>query len=499
MSEAVTLVGILKEHGLDESFWLEKFKSVGITDYKQLQYADEDTLNQLERYKRHKWEGNALRACFPSLTKPSKEENQERIDKMDQSMKDLLEKLGKITDERDRMERMKIDFKIPSGEKDLQNELTQMKFLKNDLADRKDIPPSEIIKKMSAGRVMRGYYIQEDVWDRVLPRRILIDIPGKVEFWGPRMKEVYTSMDFFSEKKSGLYVHVVDHWGFNSALSGGVIGLFTADIGSSMQKTSDETDSIVSEGGFTEIKETVFVPTASFCLEDVPHYISPDALKALEKLEGNHQEDSGSCILKKLEQDVKDLEDAVNESKLCQEFFQEFGSHYFAGTYHFGGYYTRSVTCRNKRDMSRSECIKLSKWGLQTGVSGIFEEFTFGVQVGFDKSHDESTSQFKENEDYKVEKRLLKYGGPEEADFIPQWKYGLAKYPSTWAVIGQDVQKDEWKGVWELLGDEYASKFSNIKKIRSTLKHEWEKGFKEKLEANKQLIKSHKSHADQDT
>lgn len=465
-----TLEGILDEHGLDKDFWHKKFKDTGITNAKQLKHADKEVLNQLTQYKRYQWEENALRACFPSISEPSKEEKQERIEKMDKSLNVLLQKLDTITDEKGRMERMKIKFEIPPGQRDLHKELTKMEFLTNELAVRENLTPSQIVTKISSGRIMKGYYIEKDVWNRVLPRRRLIDIPGDVEILGPRMEEAFTSTEFFSEKKSGLYDHVVNHWGFNAALSGGVIGAFSADIGFAMQKTDDESSSEESQGGFTEIKETVYVPAASFCLENVPHFISSDALKALVKLEEN-----------------------LKDPSKTSQFFQEFGSHYFAGTYHLGGRYTRTVVCRSNTTMTKSESIKLSKWALQGGVAGIYGEFTLGVQAGFEKSNDESSSKFKEDEDYKVEKRIIKCGGPPEADSIPQWKLGLVKYPKTWAVIDQDVHKDEWKGVWELLGNEHASKFSDIEKIRSTLKQEWENEFQEKLEANRKPKKQAES------
>lgn len=127
--------------------------------------------------------------------------------------------------------------------------------------------------------------------------------------------------------------------------------------------------------------------------------------------------------------------------------------------------------------MTNSDSIKLSKSALQYGGAGMVDWFVFGAREENEKSVDHSTSKYKENEDYKVEKKIVKCGGPPEADSIPHWKLGLVKYPSTWNIINMDVHNDEWKGVWDLLGDDISSKFGNIKTFRSTLKNVWEMGY----------------------
>lgn len=72
----------------------------------------------------------------------------------------------------------------------------------------------------------------------------------------------------------------------------------------------------------------------------------------------------------------------------------------------------------------------------------------------------------------------MKYGGSAAADLIPQLKLGLVKYPSNWNIINMDVHNGEWKGVWDLLGDDLSSKADNIETFRSTLKNVWEMGYK---------------------
>lgn len=451
-------VDILEKNGLTESVWIEKLKENGIENSKQLQHADRKVFNQMIQHVRYPWQKNALKAVF-RLEEDKTAEKQDYLAKTDESIKELIKKLDNATDEKSRMEKMKINVHIPEGQKNIHKELIKMKQLTTELAMREQPTPSEVVTKISAGRILRGYYIHTDIWKRVIPKRQLITIPDKIQLLAPRMEETFTSKKFFSEEKSGLYDHVVQHWGLNATGSFGMIGVFTADFGLSNKSTDDDSLSKVSNEGFTEIKETVIVPTASFSLENVPHYLSPEALCELIEVEKSLSADENNSI------------------KLCKQFFQNFGSHYFAGTYHFGGRYTRSAICRSETPMTNSDSIKLSKSALQYGGAGMVDWFVFGAREENEKSVDHSTSKYKENEDYKVEKKIVKCGGPPEADSIPHWKLGLVKYPSTWNIINMDVHNDEWKGVWDLLGDDISSKFGNIKTFRSTLKNVWEMGY----------------------
>lgn len=457
-----TLADVLEKNGLTDPVWIDKFKENGIENTSQLKHADRKVFNQLKQHVKYPWQTNALKAVFHSEEKESAEnEKQKIIEKTDDSIKELIKKLDNATDETSRMEKMKINVTIPEGQKNLHKELMKMEQLTTELAKREIPTPSEVVTKISAGRILRGYYIQKDLWKRVIPKKQLIAIPDDIQLLAPRMEETFTSEEFYSEEKSELYDHVVHHWGLNATGSIGEIGVFTADLGFSMKKTNDVSLSKISDEGFTEVKETVTVPTASFSLENVHHYLSTEALQELIKLERSLS--AG---------DDKPIQE-------CEQFFQNYGSHFFAGTYHFGGRYTRSAICRSETTMTNSESIKLSKLALQVGGAGMVDWFVVGARAEFEKSDDKSESKYKQNEDYKVEKRIVKCGGPAEADSIPHWKLGLVKYPSTWNIINMDVHNDEWKGVWDLLGDDLSLKFDNIETFRSTLKKVWEMGYKE--------------------
>lgn len=334
---------------------------------------------------------------------------------------------------------------------DLKKEALDDKSEKNHLSEP---TPFEIVTKISAGQILRGYNIQRNIWSRVIPRKQLITIPNQIQLLAPRLGETFRCQEFFSEEKAMLHDHVVQHWGLNVTGSLGVFGRnITADLGFVNTFAGDTFQNEQSRGGYTEIKETFSVPTASFSLENVPHNISPEAL----------------CELIKLEKNLTTDEDENN--KLCQDFLNAFGSHYFAGTYHFGGRITRSAICKSVQRMTKSESIKLSKLALQAHGEGIIRWFVFGGSLDVNNTQSGHSSSFKEGEKYKIEKRFAKFGGPVEADSIHQWKMGLVKCPSTWNIIDQDAYNiHEWKGVWELLKDEVSYKFKDIERIRTLLR-----------------------------
>lgn len=452
---------LINKNGLDAKFWGKQFEEAGIKTSKQLKHVDEEVLGELNKKTRYTWEKNAIRACFSSVEKETSNENrkkkQKNIAETQTILKDLTKRVNDLTDEKQRLEQMNIAMEVPRGHRNLHKDLTNMELTETNIHKRDHTNSSDIVSKISSGQILRGYFIQNDIMKRVVPRKLLIKINEEVKLLGPAMEETFTNHEFFSEENASMHDHVTKHWGFNAAVSFGVKGAFTADIEQSIRQTDNRSNQSISEIGYTEIKETIFVPMASFSLEDVSHYISSEALCALQKIEGSLNEG-----------------DENRKQELCKQFFEDFGSHYFAGTYHFGGRYTRSVICRSSRSMTKNESITLVKNVLQGGGSGMIDWFSCGARGGVDKTDDSKHEHLKEKSNYNVEKRIVKCGGPAEADTVSQWKLGLATYPSTWSIISQDVHKNDWKGVWDLLKENNPSEIKNIDALCKVLK----KGFK---------------------
>lgn len=254
----------------------------------------------------------------------------------------------------------------------MHQELLKMEQLTKELAERSKQDDSVIVRRISAGQILRGYHISDDDLKGVIPRKQLITIPDQIELMAPKMQETFMTQEFFDEKKSGRHDHVVQHWGLNAG-GFGLLGLSATHIGFSRITTDDTLQSV--NTAFTEIKETVIVPTASFSLENTHCYLSPEAINELIRIE------------KQL------LEDDTTKNALCKEFFNAFGSHYFAGTYHFGGRFTRSAICRSVKSISKRDSIQLTKLALKAENFGLIDWFLTG---GFDKTDDKSINTYKE-------------------------------------------------------------------------------------------------------
>ncbi|XP_078312693.1 interferon-induced very large GTPase 1-like [Crassostrea virginica] len=447
-----SLEDVLNKNGLDPDFWIKKFQDLGITKSTQLQHADRSVLKELSDQKEFPWQENALKACFPSLNKSK----QEQIDKMKERSEEKLSTLDKAMDETERSKKMQIKPEMPQSQRELHEKLTSMEIDKKDPTYREKISPRDLISSISAGRILRGYHLTKDVSLRVLPRKQLISLGDDVTILAPMMEEIFMSQEFFDEEMAEMYDHVVKHWGFSATLSVGEPGIFSTDIAGSTASTNEKTRENTNESCYTEIKETVTVPMASFVLENTPHFLSTEAVNELSKLEKN------------MEKENSDID------KLCNNFFQTFGSHYFAGTYHFGGRYTRSVICKTKHKMTKEESLTLTKSALQATAGGVFEWFSAGGGIKIEESKDESTRKFHDKVNNNVRKKIVQCGGPPETDSIPEWKLGLVKYPATWSIIDMDAHKNEWKGVWELLKNDLSSKIKNKKRLRKALKNAWE-------------------------
>lgn len=144
-------------------------------------------------------------------------------------------------------------FRIKLQKKMEKKEALDDKPEKNHLSEP---TPFEIVTKISAGQILRGYNIQRNIWSRVIPRKQLITIPNQIQLLAPRLGETFRCQEFFSEEKAMLHDHVVQHWGLNVTGSLGVFGRnITADLGFVKTFAGDTFQNEQSRGGYTEIKK----------------------------------------------------------------------------------------------------------------------------------------------------------------------------------------------------------------------------------------------------
>lgn len=269
--------------------------------------------------------------------------------------------------------------------------------------DGMGLSDAKLLSCMSSGKVLKGLYFQKDFNDSITPRSNLVEIPDNVQFFLPAIQETAETHEFFHQELSETFVRVLNNEGTSLAASFSSKVLLVLDSKQQViKKLNGSKDPYFKKWLHRELCTTIFVPTASVHIEHTKRCkLSTPAMHKLQKLE--------SCFQKT----------ALNDEflKQCEDFFIEFGSHYFVGTYHLGG----------RRKDSRIEDIK--ETNKKEG-----EE---------DKEHNKSPS---------INTTYEKYGGSVQHDDIGTWKRSLVEKPCNWFVIDKEESSAfNYRGVWKLI------------------------------------------------
>lgn len=444
----------LNEYGLDVDFWKEQIGKIGVTKCVQLKYASEKNIHDLQGKSRNDWEKRALAECFKvKEVESSPADNKKNFEKTIKSVQDKMIKLKDRIDEKERMSRFDTRFNEALSHKDLHKGLANWNTIGNELAERKELKELDFVRQVSSGKILRGSLLDPDMKICVMPRRKLITIhQDPISLMLPSTSEKYTSFEFFNQDQSQTFDHVIKHWGISAAasLETGTVKIASVSIDGRYNNTSDIKKKKNNLKAFTEVKEMVIVKVASFSLQDVKHSISDEAIKELQI-----------------------LEKSTKGPGQYKSFYDNFGSHYYAGTYKFGGILERSVQCRSKDSIDQTVTLKLVNKSLQGSLSAMIGDFSASTSVEYKDSEDSAIGKYKKHEDYKVDKVLTKIGGPPEVDGISRWKLGLVRSNKTWAIIDKDDFTQKWRCVWDLLTDDYEDKFDDIITLRSGLQTEW--------------------------
>lgn len=280
---------------------------------------------------------------------------------------------------------------------------------------------AEILRHLSSGIVSKGVYLQQDLNNSIHPRNILIKIPDNVHFKFPSISETAETFEFSNQEIFEKFTTVLNNGGKSLAASFfSKLAVFLSIKKQDTQKLESSKDSYFRKWSCRESITTVFVPTAAVQIESTNRCkLSASALHKLQKLE--------SCF-----QNTGLNEVFINK---CEDFFKEFGSHYFIGTYHLGG----------RRKESRSEEVKDTKEEKQ-------------------EKHDYYSSS-------KI--KLEKFGGSTSDDNIGTWKRSLVGKKNNWVIIDkQESFSMNYRAVWTLID---ALNFNKPSEFSDALQDAWSK------------------------
>lgn len=284
-----------------------------------------------------------------------------------------------------------------------------------------NLSSADILRHLSSGIVSKGVYLQQDLNKSIYPRNILIKIPDNVQFKFPSISETFETFEFSNQEIFEKFTTVLNNGGKSLAASFfSKLAVFLSIKKQDTQKLESSKDSYFRKWSCRESITTVFVPTAAVQIESTNRCkLSASALHKLQKLE--------SCF-----QNTGLNEKFINE---CEDFFKEFGSHYFIGTYHLGG----------RRKESRSEEIK------------------------------ETKEEKQEKQDYysSSKNKLEKFGGSSLDDDIGTWKRSLVGKQNHWVIIDKEESFSmNYRAVWTLVDDVH---FNKPSEFSDGLQNAWSK------------------------
>ncbi|VDI73738.1 Hypothetical predicted protein [Mytilus galloprovincialis] len=440
----------LLARGLEPSHWEKHFKKHGITNTEQLQHIDQSTINKLSGSTNHSWEKIALNELYNKKDKDNAY-RQEALMIMEMLRNNYPDPQKFISDDfKNQADRRKTVFDDNAYKKqyylDKMNDKLNKETREQQLVVRRPLQNCDVIRKISAGQLLRGQFFHKNLQESSIYRQKLIEIDNFSELLTPGICETMETIEFNDKNQSDEFDSTLKQSGKSLAIalfkgipfiSGGQGHIFGG-------KTDTDEDKKTSnkQEYFVEISQILNVPTASFTLSHEHVKLSENAMKTLKRL---HETFRSKSENDKQESDFE---------KECKLFFHKYGSHYYTGVCHFGGMYIWKVTSFASSEETCSENYNSAKSALNGSLGGGYIWFGGEIKGSYERNRENAKKKREFSETSIVKKKLEKFGGPQEVDDISLWKKGLAEYNDTWVIIDKDVSQKCYEGVWELIKDD---------------------------------------------
>ena len=471
MKSDQTLYSHLQSHGLNPEKWTKKLEEHNITKLVHLKcdkkrFMKITTPEQGEEIEN--WEIEILRKCFDM---PKKTYEQVDLEKVKTVVKDF----AKETEDRHTQNREFMEKKMQAsiewegqGMETKQEVLNKIKDPESEVREavnRECLSNKDLIQNISAGLILKGYYISKDMQTSIRCKQTLLQPPENTETGLPSNPETSAEEEHYSKDQEDSFHHALKHGGHSIAVSAGGGGWgFHASVSAGDKKSTSKDEQSIEQKNEMYVGKTKYlvVPTASFSLSKDDYQLTPAAVKALQDVELLRNNGYKDYIVK----------------RRCEAFFNTFGSHYYTGTYHFGGIYQWNATFKSEGSETKTEAMKMVQTEIDASVSAGYKGFGFAGEVSTQASKNDGTSEDKKSKKSKENSNVItnttKYGGPQEVDCVPEWKKGLVSSNSTWTVIDRgDLSLGNYRGVWNLI-KAISNCFKNPVALAVTLKEAWE-------------------------
>ena len=316
----------------------------------------------------------------------------------------------------------------------------------------------DLVRSISAGMVLKGYFLTKDKTASAECRQTILQCPENVTLIAPTMPSDTHEFELKSRKKRDEFQHALKNGGHSVAASlllghSGASGKASANY--KKERLEDTKTKDVTKTNFGSKSVISYVPTKAFTLNENDYKLSPAAVKALTDIE------------KSLELDKSTL------NKKCELFYDKFGSHFYTGTYHFGGIYEKSATVETEEEMSTSTVMNLCQTALGGSIKAGSENASGTVSATYHRGEAAKDKMRVTTESSKVKSELCKIGGPQEVDDFETWKQGLVSKQGTWYIIDRDeMTSGKYEGVWKLIVN--TPDFQDPLALALTIMESWE-------------------------
>lgn len=464
------LAAYFQEHGLDKAYWLPKFEELGVKNKVALQLIEGDVkaYNKLSKQVRREnlVEKKGLKKILKIDSNKQKQEQHEKEREAQQKLQDIekvrseqkqchdtrVEKFGDDTAKRleARFEptNRSLDEFFEKGNESLQGG--------GQLQAREKVDHFMLLQTISGGQALQGILLTKKVSDQLQSRNRLLEVPKQVILCGASNAHG-EYVHFTSIKEENEYRKIVNVLGSGFAVSGSipVYGNIAISGGTSKSKKT------VDEESRHQTKREMYLSTvryatihvASYSFEESDILLSKDAKKDLTEILHTFQS-------------LRSYSTRVQ--KMCERFFNEYGSHVNKGPLQFGGTFCWTA-CSHGFTVSSMEKVKheqIDSISTKLGLSA------FGIGISAEKTSDksESSSLGKHSEGTCAEIRLdlTISGGPPEVTDISKWKEGLVNNKSTWILTSRG---NRLKAVWDIIRTNHHEELGELEEV---LRKAWE-------------------------
>ncbi|XP_048153773.1 interferon-induced very large GTPase 1-like [Corvus hawaiiensis] len=475
------LAKAFQKEGLDAGYWVPKvLQNLGIKCREALQHLEYKDYLKLECAARHPWEKKALQKLLKikddkttteEVQKEHLEKTKQRQEVAKQALNDLTEMLKSHSQDalREKAETLWKAMEIPkefwpSPKKPLADMLEsihkQLEQQELSAGRTEHIPDTEVLSRASGGLALQGIYRTSRPEDVLAKREQLLRVPEGFQLSGPEQGSLLERKEFSSSAAESNFTKSMEQLGFSISVSAKAafwVVCLESGVNHSSSSQSQNIHQSHSEQSYFCTTKYQYIPLASCYFQRHQLRLSDAALQELQDMEQ---------LLSFTEE-----EDSPTLLKMCENFFNRFGSHINQGPLHFGGIFWWKASTEGFRAEQREEMKRQTSEALNNFVRASWGGFGASVGGTLDVSKSSSKASIQgragESSHTAIQLYVVNTGGPPDTASLPQWKTGLVSDNTTWCVIDRGF---ELIPVWDVIRCNHSRDFKSVSQMSRALR-----------------------------